>query len=63
MLFKNDGYMGELLLTTVKFVFHRLKNKINCHGKLLFCQGTVMEMSGNLVWTQMWQPCFCFTYV
>ena len=51
------GWVGELPLITVKScLFHRLKNKRNCQGKLLFCQGNVMEMSENFEWTQMWQP-------
>ena len=48
MSFKNDGCggggRGELSLITVKSCFfHRLKNKTNCQGKLLFCQGNVRE--------------------
>ena len=38
-------------------LFLTWKNKINCQGKMVICQGIVREMSGNFEPAQMWQPC------
>ena len=58
------GGGGELLLITVKKkFFHRLICKRNDQGKMLFCRGNVIEISGNFEWTQKWLSCNIFGHL
>ena len=41
--FKNPGCVVGLSLITIKSAFYTSENKINCQGKMSFCEGNVRE--------------------